>query len=87
VEISIIGIQGKVRISVKDQGPGLTEQDQTNLFKKFQRLSNRPTNGESSIGLGLAIVKRYTEMMGGRVWCESEPGMGAAFNLEFDEVV
>jgi signal transduction histidine kinase len=87
VEISITGIQEKVRISVKDQGPGLTEQDQANLFKKFQRLSNRPTHGESSIGLGLAIVKRYTEMMGGRVWCESEPGMGAAFNLEFDEVV
>jgi two-component system phosphate regulon sensor histidine kinase PhoR len=37
--------------------------------------------------LGLAIVKRYTEMMGGRVWCESEPGMGSAFNLEFDEVI
>lgn len=87
VEISIIGIQGKVRISVKDEGPGLTENDQANLFKKFQRLSNKPTNGESSIGLGLAIVKRYTEMMGGRVWCESEPGMGASFNLEFDEVI
>jgi signal transduction histidine kinase len=85
VEVAITGIGGKVRISVKDQGPGLTEQDQVNLFKKFQRLSNRPTNGESSIGLGLAIVKRYTEMMNGRVWCESEPGMGAAFNAEFDE--
>lgn len=86
VDISISGAGGKVRISVKDQGPGLTEQDQANLFKKFQRLSNKPTNGEPSIGLGLAIVKRYTEMMRGRVWCESEPGMGAAFNVEFDEV-
>lgn len=87
VDISISGSGGKVRVSVKDQGPGLTDHDQTNLFKKFQRLSNRPTNGEPSIGLGLAIVKRYTEMMGGRVWCESEPGMGAAFNVEFDEVI
>jgi signal transduction histidine kinase len=87
VDVSISGIDDKVRISIKDQGPGLTEQDQENLFKKFQRLSNQPTNGEPSIGLGLAIVKRYTEMMRGRVWCESEPGMGAAFNVEFDEVV
>ena len=86
VDISIVGIHDKVRISIKDQGPGLTEQDQTNLFKKFQRLSNLPTNGEPSIGLGLSIVKSYTEMMGGRVWCESEPGLGAAFNVEFEEV-
>lgn len=86
IDVSIVGVSQKVRISVKDEGPGLTELDQANLFKKFQRLSNRPTNGEPSIGLGLAIVKRYTEMMGGRVWCESESGMGAAFNVEFDEI-
>lgn len=86
VEVAISIIQDKVRISVKDQGPGLTEADQANLFKKFQRLSTRPTNGEASIGLGLAIVKKYVELMGGRVWCESEPGMGAAFNVEFEPV-
>jgi signal transduction histidine kinase len=84
VELVLTQEQNKVRISVRDQGPGLTDQDQANLFKKFQRLSTRPTNGESSIGLGLAIVKRYVDLMGGRVWCESEPGMGSAFNLEFD---
>lgn len=77
----------KVRIGIKDQGPGLTESDQKLLFRKFQRLSNRPTNGEASIGLGLSIVKKYTEAMGGKVWCESEPGMGAAFNLEFNAVI
>jgi len=86
VEIAISQHQNKVRISVKDQGPGLTEQDQINLFQKFQRLSNRPTNGEASVGLGLAIVKKYVELMGGKVWCESEPGMGAAFNLEFESI-
>jgi signal transduction histidine kinase len=86
VEVVVSNEQDKVRISVKDQGPGLTESDQANLYKKFQRLSARPTKGEGSIGLGLAIVKKYVELMGGRVWCESEPGMGAAFNVEFDRV-
>lgn len=86
VEVVVSNEQDKVRISVKDQGPGLTQQDQANLYKKFQRLSARPTKGEGSIGLGLAIVKKYVELMGGKVWCESEPGMGAAFNVEFDRV-
>ena len=86
LEVFVSNEQNKVRIRVKDQGPGLTEQDHANLYKKFQRLSARPTKGEGSIGLGLAIVKKYVELMGGRVWCESEPGMGAAFNVEFDRV-
>ena len=75
-----------VRIKIKDEGPGLTEQDKKRLFGKFQRLSAQPTHGESSIGIGLSIVKKYTEAMGGKVWCESEQGNGAEFILEFDSV-
>ncbi|MFZ5972748.1 MAG: ATP-binding protein [Bacteroidota bacterium] len=76
----------EVRISVIDQGPGLSEEDQQLLFKKFQRLSTHPTDGEKSTGLGLSIVKQYVELMGGRVWCESEPGKGAAFHVAFTRV-
>ncbi len=76
----------EVRISVIDQGPGLSEEDQQLLFKKFQRLSTHPTDGEKSTGLGLSIVKQYVELMGGRVWCESEPGKGAAFHVAFTQV-
>lgn len=75
-----------VLISVKDQGPGLTEDDQRLLFKKFQRLSAKPTDGENSTGLGLSIVKKYVELMNGVVWCESEPGKGAEFLIKFKEV-
>ena len=71
------------RIAVRDQGPGLTKKDMEKLFEKFQRLSAQPTQGEASTGLGLYIVKKITEQMGGRVWCESEPGRGAEFILEF----
>ena len=72
---------GHVVIAVQDQGPGLSEKDQSKLFQKFTRLSAQPTGGESSTGLGLAIVKRLAEAMCGSVECESEFGHGATFTL------
>jgi signal transduction histidine kinase/ligand-binding sensor domain-containing protein len=74
---------GIARTEIKDEGPGLTTEDMNKLFGKFQRLSARPTGGEHSTGLGLSIVKKYVEAMKGRVWCESEPGKGANFIVEF----
>ena len=72
----------KVRCEVKDEGPGLTEEDKAKLFGKFARLSAQPTGGEHSTGLGLSIVKKMAEAMGGTVWCESEYGHGASFFVE-----
>lgn len=74
--------QGNVLISVKDEGPGLSDLDQELLFKKFQTLSPKPTAGEQSTGLGLSIVKKYVELMKGEVWCESKEGMGCTFYLK-----
>lgn len=72
-------------ISIKDEGPGISEDDKRKLFGKFQRLTAKPTGGEHSTGLGLSIVKKFIEMMGGRVWCESTLGAGAAFIVELPE--
>lgn len=69
------------RVGVKDQGPGLTSEDQTKLFGEFQKLSARPTGGEKSTGLGLSIVKKIITDHGGRIWVESTPGEGAAFEF------
>jgi len=82
VEVDVEAVGQHIWISVKDQGPGLTEEDISMLFKKFQRLSAKPTGDESSTGLGLSIVKKYIELMNGRVWCKSEPGKGATFTVE-----
>jgi signal transduction histidine kinase len=76
--------QGKVYIGIKDEGPGISQEDQQKLFMKYQPLSTVPTGGESSTGIGLSIVKKYTEMMKGEVWCESTPGKGAKFIIAFD---
>lgn len=73
-----------VNVAVKDQGPGISEDDQKKLFNKYQRLSAKPTGGEKSSGLGLAIVRRYVKEMGGRVWCESQHGKGAQFIVQLE---
>lgn len=72
-----------VRFEVRDEGPGLTEDDKNSLFKKFARLSAQPTGNEHSTGLGLSIVKKYVEMISADIKCESEPGEGAAFIVNF----
>lgn len=77
----------KVRSLVSDEGPGITEEDQTKLFGKFQILSSKPTAGEKSTGLGLSIVKKYVEAMSGEVWCESEPGKGAHFFIDLNKAI
>ncbi len=63
------------RICVKDEGAGLSQEDMSRLFGRFQRLSAKPTGGESSTGLGLSIVKRIVELHGGtRRRGEPRPG-------------
>ncbi len=69
-----------VRISVSDEGPGLSVEDQGKLFTPYLRLTSKATSSEHSVGLGLSIVKLMTEAMGGAVTCQSEPGRGATFS-------
>ena len=59
------------RVAVHDNGLGLSPEDAGRLFGRFQRLSAKPTGGESSTGLGLSIVKRIVDLHGGRVTAES----------------
>ncbi|MEQ1588490.1 MAG: HAMP domain-containing sensor histidine kinase [Cyclobacteriaceae bacterium] len=75
----------KVVVKVKDEGPGISREDQKKLYQKFQRLSARPTGGESSTGLGLAIVKALVEKMGSELICESEEGLGTTFIVKMEK--
>ncbi|MDE2375798.1 DUF3369 domain-containing protein [Bradyrhizobium sp.] len=73
---------GDTVIRVSDEGAGLSPEDLGRLFGRFQRLSAKPTAGESSTGLGLSIVKRIIDMHGGEVTAESDgPGKGATFSI------
>ena len=71
--------KGTVRVSVKDEGPGLSTLDKEKVFGKMQRLSAKPTGGEHSSGLGLYIAKSLIEAHHGEVGVESELGHGATF--------
>ena len=75
--------EGFVRVSVRDEGQGLTEDDKTKLFQKFSKLSARPTADEHSTGLGLSIAKKLIDLMNARVSVESEEGKGATFIVDF----
>ncbi len=83
VDIKLSANEDKIRCEVKDEGEGLSEDDQKKLFGKFNRLSTKPTGGEHSTGLGLFIVKKLVEAMNAEIRCESELGKGATFIVEF----
>jgi signal transduction histidine kinase/tetratricopeptide (TPR) repeat protein len=79
--------QELVEIAVRDEGQGISAEDMPKLFGKFQKLSARPTGGESSTGLGLAIVKQLVELHGGKVWAESKgESLGTTFFITLPAV-
>jgi signal transduction histidine kinase/DNA-binding NarL/FixJ family response regulator len=82
IELAMRLADGDLLIAVADEGPGLSTDDVSRLFGRFQRLSARPTGGESSTGLGLSIVKRIVELHGGSVGAQSlGPGRGTTFTI------
>ncbi len=85
ITLKVLKNDHHVQAIVKDEGPGISKQDQLKLFQNFQTLSARPTAGELSTGLGLSICKKYVEAMNGRIFCKSEIGNGAEFVVEFAE--
>jgi two-component system, sensor histidine kinase and response regulator len=72
-------VAGMAKCIVKDNGPGFTEQDRGKMFRRYGRLSARPTGDEPSTGLGLSIVKRLLDAMGGSIVLAESGGSGAEF--------
>jgi signal transduction histidine kinase len=77
VRLSIEGAYA--RCSVRDEGPGLTDEDHAKLFQRGAQLSNAPTAGEPTTGYGLAVAKDLIDQLGGEIGCESRRGEGATF--------
>lgn len=68
-------------VTVEDDGPGISAEDQAKLFQKFVRLSQSLVTPVRGTGLGLWICRQYVEAMGGDIWVESGVGQGARFNF------
>lgn len=72
-----------VFICIKDEGQGISKEEQTHMFKKFHKLSALPTGGELSTGLGLSIVDNLIKKLGGEIRVNSKVGVGTEINLKF----
>lgn len=83
IEVIISNSDEYLLINVIDEGAGIDPSEEDKLFKKFSKLSARPTAGESSTGLGLSLVKRYVELSNGKVWHERNTNaQGAIFKVQ-----
>ena len=82
IHTSLIEKGGRLKFEVRDEGPGISAEDQAKLFQHFQKLTARPTAGESSSGLGLAISKRMIEAHQGVLGVNSKLGSGSTFWFE-----
>jgi PAS domain S-box-containing protein len=74
-------VGAEVQFTVRDTGIGLTAAQQSRLFQPFSQADTSTTRKYGGTGLGLAICKSLVEMMGGRLWVESQPGQGSAFSF------
>jgi len=78
VDVAATSVDGEVRVSVTDSGPGIAPEDQARIFEEFQQAAAGKEQREGT-GLGLALSKRLVELHGGRIWVDSELGKGSTF--------
>jgi len=81
IDIFVEDSPQEIKISVKDNGPGISAENQKNLFKKFYQVDTSLTREVGGSGLGLAICKGLVEEHGGSITVESTPGIGATFSF------
>ena len=82
VEFSVKLKENKLFFSVRDTGIGIKTEDAKKLFKPFEQLDIRKNRNIVGTGLGLAICNNLTELMGGKLWCESVYEQGSTFFVE-----
>lgn len=76
-----------LKISVRDTGIGIKEEDQKILFDSFQRADITRNRNVEGTGLGLALAKQLTELMGGKIYLKSEYGKGSIFYVDIPQTV
>ncbi|HEX3128955.1 MAG TPA: ATP-binding protein [Thermoanaerobaculia bacterium] len=82
VEVEMVREGRRVRISVRDHGPGIPEAFRSRVFERFAQADASVARQERGTGLGLSISKAIVERHGGRIWFESEPGVQTTFSFD-----
>ncbi len=75
------GLPGYVLVSVTDTGGGIAPEDQQHVFQRFYRAKNPLIEGLGETGVGLSVAKALVEANGGRIWVESDMGVGSTFHF------
>jgi two-component system sensor histidine kinase/response regulator len=83
IVVAVASNRTHVECQIRDEGPGFTPEDKQRMFRRYGRLSARPTGGEPSTGLGLSIVHKLVRAMNGELACDSVVGSGATFTIRF----
>ena len=86
VTVNVTGDDTHVIVSITDTGIGIASEDIPHLFQKFYRIDNSDTREIGGTGLGLYLCRRLVESMNGRLWVESEVGVGSTFYVELARV-
>jgi signal transduction histidine kinase len=81
IDLSINCIPGSVRLSIHDNGPGIPEQDLSNIFERFYRVDKSRARAEGGTGLGLAIARQLARLHGGDLTATNHASGGALFTL------
>jgi signal transduction histidine kinase len=81
IDVTTAAMNGEVRVSVEDTGPGIEPEDQDLIFEEFQQARGEDGHRPEGTGLGLALSKQLVALHGGRMWVESERGKGSTFTF------
>jgi signal transduction histidine kinase len=83
VRVERAGEEGFLQVSVADTGMGISIEDQEKVFSRFFRTAGARASGTGGTGLGLYLIRSLVELHGGRIWLESEVGVGSTFYVTF----
>jgi signal transduction histidine kinase len=78
IDVSAARVDGQIQVAVADTGPGIAPEDLDRIFEEFQQ-TDAGAKQQEGTGLGLALSRRLVELHGGRIWVESEVGVGSRF--------
>jgi signal transduction histidine kinase/CheY-like chemotaxis protein len=81
IDISARIVDGVVQVALRDTGVGIAPEEQSLIFEEFRQAGLSSSQKHEGTGLGLALCKRFVELHGGRIWVESEPGVGSTFTF------
>jgi signal transduction histidine kinase len=80
IDVRAVAVDGSVEVSVRDTGVGIAPEDQKAIFEEFRQVGTAAKKVEGT-GLGLALSRKFIELHGGRIWVQSQIGVGSTFTF------